>query len=397
MYIQRTAEELVKKLSRQFKVILVTGARQVGKTTLLKNCDQNREFVSLDDLSERRMAIEDPRMFLENHKAPLIIDEIQYAPQLLSYIKLVVDQSDKTGLYWLTGSQQFHMMKNVSESLAGRVGVIDLLGLSLAEISSRPYTKPFDPGLNFEEKIHSDKKINLFKLIYKGFYPILNNQNEQDRDAFYNSYLRTYIERDVRDLTTVSNELTFLTFLQVVAARTGQVLKYSQLSEEVGISQPTAKSWLSILISSNLVYLLPPYYKNITKRMTKMPKIYFLDTGLASYLTGWSSPEVIQKGAMNGAFFETFVISEILKTYLHNGKTPRLYWYRDNIQREIDLLIEKDGLLSPVEIKLSSNPTRSMVKNFDLIENKGKGALICLKEDSQFLTDDVKIVPATSI
>lgn len=397
MYIQRTAEDTIKKFSKQFKVVLVTGARQVGKSTLLKHCGENRNYVSLDDLTEREMAINEPKLFLENHKAPLIIDEIQYAPQLLSYIKLVVDKSDNKGQYWLTGSQQFHMMKNVSESLAGRVGIVDLMGLSLSEISGNKNSIPFDTETesNTDRKIYSTEDI--FKIIYNGSYPALNNNDEIDRNSFYNSYLRTYIERDIRALTTVSDEMKFLTFIRVVAARTGQLLKYSEIAKEVDISEPTAKSWMSILVSSNLVYLLQPYYKNINKRMTKMPKIYFLDTGLCAYLTGWSSPDVIQKGAMNGAFFETFVVSEILKSYLHNGATPLMYVYRDTVQKEIDLLIEKNGKLYPIEIKLTANPNKSMVKNFNVIENAGMGAIICMKEKEMLLTDDVKVIPVFNI
>lgn len=397
MYIQRTAENIIKKFSEQFKVLLITGARQVGKSTLLKHCDESRNYVSLDDLVEREMAINEPKLFLENHKAPLIIDEIQYAPQLLSYIKLIVDKSDKKGQYWLTGSQQFHLMKNVSESLAGRIGIIDLMGLSLAEISKKPDNKPFYPDIDFNLDKKNYSTEDIFKIIYNGSYPALNNKDKQDRNAFYSSYLRTYIERDIRDLTTVSNEMKFLTFIRIIAARTGQILKYSEIAQEADISQPTAKSWMSVLVSSNLVYLLQPYYKNINKRMTKMPKIYFLDTGLCAYLTGWSSPDVIQKGAMAGAFFETFIVSEIIKSYVHNGKTPLIYWYRDTLQKEIDLLIEKDGKLYPIEIKLSANPNKSMIKNFNIINNAGHGALICMSDKEMMLTENVKVIPVSYI
>lgn len=398
MYIKRTSEDVIKKLSKQFKVVLVTGARQVGKSTLLKHCDENRNYVSLDDLSERELAINEPKLFLETHKTPLIIDEIQYAPELLSYIKLIVDKSDKKGQYWLTGSQQFHLMKNVSESLAGRVGILDLMGLSLAELSQTPNNEPFFPDLEYIEKRRENHKnystSDIFKIIYNGSFPALNNQDEfQDRNAFYSAYIRTYIERDIRDLSSISNEMKFLNFIRVVAARTGQVLKYSELANAVDISEPTAKTWLSVLISSNIVYLLEPYYRNITKRMTKMPKIYFLDTGLCSYLTGWSSPEVIEKGAMNGAFFETFVVSEILKSYRHNGERPLIYWYRDTQQKEIDLLIERDGKLHPIEIKLTSNPNKSMLKHFKVLDNQGYGGLICMRESDIPLTEDVSAIP----
>lgn len=402
MYIKRTSEDVIKNLSKQFKVVLVTGARQVGKSTLLKHCDENRNYVSLDDLSERELAINEPKLFLETHKAPLIIDEIQYAPELLSYIKLIVDKSDKKGQYWLTGSQQFHLMKNVSESLAGRVGILDLMGLSLAELSQTPNNEPFFPDLEYIEKRRENHKnystSEIFKIIYNGSFPALNNQDEfQDRNAFYSAYIRTYIERDIRDLSSISNEMKFLNFIRVVAARTGQVLKYSELANAVDISEPTAKTWLSVLVSSNIVYLLEPYYRNITKRMTKMPKIYFLDTGLCSYLTGWSSPEVIEKGAMNGAFFETFVVSEILKSYRHNGERPLIYWYRDTQQKEIDLLIERDGKLHPIEIKLTSNPNKSMLKHFNVLDNQGYGGLICMRESDIPLTEDVSAIPISYI
>lgn len=402
MYIKRTSEDVIKNLSKQFKVVLVTGARQVGKSTLLKHCDENRNYVSLDDLSERELAINEPKLFLETHKAPLIIDEIQYAPELLSYIKLIVDKSDKKGQYWLTGSQQFHLMKNVSESLAGRVGILDLMGLSLAELSQTPNNEPFFPDLEYIEKRRENHKnystSDIFKIIYNGSFPALNNQDEfQDRNAFYSAYIRTYIERDIRDLSSISNEMKFLNFIRVVAARTGQVLKYSELANAVDISEPTAKTWLSVLVSSNIVYLLEPYYRNITKRMTKMPKIHFLDTGLCSYLTGWSSPEVIEKGAMNGAFFETFVVSEILKSYRHNGERPLIYWYRDTQQKEIDLLIERDGKLHPIEIKLTSNPNKSMLKHFNILDNQGYGGLICMRESDIPLTEDVSAIPISYI
>lgn len=399
MYIKRTAENTIKKFSQQFKVVLVIGARQVGKSTLLKYCDNQRSYVTLDDLNEREMAINEPKLFLENHKPPVVIDEIQYAPNLLSYIKLYVDKSEEKGQYWLTGSQQFHLMKNVSESLAGRVGIIDLMGLSLNELTKQPDNLSFYPNDEYIEFKRKKNKIyntaDIFKIILNGSFPALNANQDFDRDAFYSSYLRTYIERDIRDLASISDEMKFLTFIRVVAARTGQVLKYSELAKEVDISQPTAKSWLSILVTSNLVYLLQPYYCNINKRMTKMPKIYFLDTGLCAYLTGWSNFEVMQKGAMNGAFFETFVVSEIIKSYVHNGKRPLIYWYRDSLRKEIDLLIEQDGMIFPIAIKLSANPNKNMVKNFELIKNKGMGSLICMADKDYLLTENVRVFPVS--
>ena len=398
MYIQRTAEATIKRLSKEFKVVLVTGARQVGKSTLLKHCDSAREYVTLDNLFERESANQNPELFLQAHKPPVIIDEIQYAPNLLSYIKMAVDSSDAKGQYWLTGSQHFHMTKNVSESLAGRVGILNLMGFSISELSNRPKRAPFFPDQEeIEKRRRTSKKYTLtevFERIFQGSFPALNDASEHtNRDDFYAAYLNTYVTRDIRDLSAVSNELQFMKFITIVAARTGQVLKYSELANAVGISEPTAKKWLSILVSSDLVYLLEPYYLNITKRMTKMPKLYFLDTGLCAYLTKWSSPETLENGAMNGAFFETFVVSEILKSYRHSGKRPFFYWYRDADQKEIDLLMERDGKLHPLETKLTANPNRSMLKNFSVLKNPGYGGLICLMNKDCPLTENVSAVP----
>ncbi len=398
MYIQRTAENTIKRLSKEFKVVLVTGARQVGKSTLLKHCDSAREYVTLDNLFERESATQNPELFLQAHKPPVIIDEIQYAPNLLSYIKIAVDSTNAKGQYWLTGSQHFHMMKNVSESLAGRVGILNLMGLSLSELSNRPKRAPFFPNQEeIAKRRRTSKKYTLtevFERIFQGSFPALNDALEPtNRDDFYAAYLNTYITRDIRDLSVISNELQFMRFITAVAARTGQVLKYSELANAIGISEPTAKKWLSILVSSDLVYLLEPYYLNITKRMTKMPKLYFLDTGLCAYLTKWSSAETLEYGAMNGAFFETFVVSEILKSYRHSGKRPFLYWYRDADQKEIDLLMEQDGKLHPLEIKLTANPNRSMLKNFSVLKNPGYGGLICLMDRDFPLTENVSAIP----
>lgn len=401
MYIKRTLENTIKKLFKQFKVILVTGARQVGKSTLLKECFKDCNYVSLDKPNIRELAINEPELFLQRYKAPLIIDEIQYAPNLLPYIKAIVDETSDKGQYFLTGSQQFHLMKDVSESLAGRVGIVNLLGLSLNEIDDNINPEPFIPTNDYIEKRRKTAKTytisDIFKIIHKGFYPALNNGEVEDLDYFYSSYIQTYLERDIRDLASINDEMAFLKFIRIVAARTGQVLKYSELASETGISEPTAKKWLSILVTSGLVYLLEPYYSNITKRMTKMPKIYFLDTGLCAYLTGWSTAEVLEKGAMAGAFFETFAVSEILKSYLHNGKRAPLYWYRDIDKKEIDLLIEQDGLFYPIEIKLTSKPDKSMVKNFDTIKNKGEGAVLCLSQQDLPLTKDVNVVPISFV
>lgn len=401
MYINRTLENHIKTISSQFKVILVTGARQVGKSTLLKHCDSERNYVTLDDYRERELAVNDPELFLQRHKAPLIIDEIQYAPNILSYIKMTVDSSDKKGQYWLTGSQQFHMMKNVTESLAGRVAIIDLKGLSLKELDFLEQI-PFLPNEEYIEKMRKSSKkhdlTNIYEKIWKGSYPEVN-ANDTDWETFYKSYLRTYIERDIKDLNAVKNEMDFLKFLRVLAARTGQMLDYTDISKEVGVSSPTIKSWVSILVSSNIVYLLQPYYSNINNRIVKTPKVYFLDTGLCSYLTNWDNPQVLESGAMSGAIFETFVVSEIIKSYNHNIKEPNIFYYRDKDKREIDVIIEQNGKLYPVEIKKSANPEKSAIKNFSVIPNNklGEGSVICLSKDDYPITQTINAIPISYI
>lgn len=398
MYIHRILEKSINKLSKQFKVILVTGARQVGKSTLLKHCDSERNYVTLDDYKAREMALNDPELFLQRYKTPLIIDEIQYAPSLLSYIKIRVDSSDEKGQYWLTGSQQFHMMKNVTESLAGRVAIIDLKGLSLKELDNLEQV-PFLPSTEYIEEMRKTSKThdltNIYEIIWKGAYPELNSNPETDWETFYNSYLRTYIERDIKDLNAVKNEMDFLKFLRILASRTGQMLDYTDISKEVGVSSPTIKSWVSILISSNIVYLLQPYYTNLGNRIVKTPKIYFLDTGLCSYLTNWDNPQVLESGAMSGVIFETFVISEVIKSYTHNAKEPNIYYYRDKEKKEIDLIIEKNGKLFPIEIKKATNPDKKAIKNFSVIPDDiiGEGAVICLANEDYPITRNINAIP----
>lgn len=398
MYINRTLEKHIKQLSNQFKVILVTGARQVGKSTLLKHCDSKRNYVTLDDYRAREMAINDPELFLQRYKAPLIIDEIQYAPSILSYIKIAVDNSDKKGQYWLTGSQQFHMMKNVTESLAGRVAIVDLKGLSLKELDDLEQV-PFVPTSDNIENMRKSSKYHdltdIYEKIWRGSYPEVNTNTDTDWETFYKSYLRTYIERDIKDLNAVKNEMDFIKFLKVLAARTGQMLDYTDISKEVGVSSPTIKSWVSILVSSNIVYLLQPYFSNINKRIVKTPKIYFMDTGLCSYLTNWDNSQVLESGAMSGAIFETYVVSEIIKSYVHNIKEPNIYYYRDKDKREIDVIIERNGKLYPIEIKKSSNPDKSSIKNFSVIseDNLGNGAVVCLAKEDYPITKNINAIP----
>lgn len=399
MYFKRTLAASLKKASETFSIVLITGPRQVGKTTLLEHCSQDdRTYVTLDDPQIRALAKSDPALFFQRFKLPLLIDEVQYAPELFSYLKMIVDKEKKTGMFWLTGSQQFHLMKNISESLAGRVAILDLQGLSQCEKFNKPFRPPFLPTDKLEKIEELDLK-SVYEIILKGSYPALYAQENIDRKLFYSSYLRTYLERDVRDLLNISDEQKFVTFLKVVAARTGQLLNYTDIARDTDVSQNTVKSWISILQTSGLIYLLQPYFNNITSRAIKTPKLYFLDTGLCCYLTGWDNSQTLETGAMSGAIFETYVVSEIIKSYLHNGKQIQIYFYRDKEKKEIDVLIEENGKLYPVEIKKNANPTIKDVKNFSVLDStsmpKGQGAIICFSNNYLPLTNDITIIPVS--
>lgn len=402
MYIKRTIESVIKQANNFFSVVLITGPRQVGKTTVFQNCeDVPKRYVSLDVLDNRELAIRDPRLFLEKYPYPLLIDEIQYAPELFPYIKNMVDVEKKSGMYWLTGSQQFSLMKNVTESLAGRVGILKLQGLSQMEKFNYQNSLVFLPTKEYiEEQEKREISINineLYKTIWKGSYPKLYLNSDENWEMFYESYLQTYLERDIKQISNVINELSFINFMRVMAARTGQLLNYADIARDVGISHQTAKSWLSILKTSGIIYLLEPYYNNLSKRLVKTPKIYFLDTGLACYLTKWKTPELLENGAMNGAILETYIVSEILKNYWHKGKSVNIYFYRDKDMKEIDLIIEENGKLYPIEIKKKSEPNKDDIKHFSVLNkfNKpiGEGAVICLAQTWLPITRGVNRIP----
>ena len=399
-YYKRLAESVIQKQEKMFKTILVTGARQVGKTTMLKNIKPNINYITLDDMLLNQLAVEDPELFLKANKPPIIIDEIQYAPNLLRYIKIEVDNSDKKAMYYLTGSQQFNLMENITESLAGRVGILNLLGLSLREIKDIDFNDPFIPT---EEYLNKRKKYEknityeeIWNIIHKGSMPALY-QEESDVDMFYAMYVSTYIERDVRNLTQVGDTLSFLKFMTALASRIGQLLNLNSIANEVGITIPTAQRWLSILVASNIVYILEPYYNNIMKRAVKTPKVYFLDTGLAAYLTKWKTSEVLEKGTMAGSFFENYVIVEIIKSYNNSGELrPPVYFYRDKEKREIDLIIEQNGKLYPIEIKKTANPNKNMIENFKVLETVkevGEGAIICVYDKIINLDEKNRVIP----
>ena len=402
MYIPRAVESTVIAISKTFPVLLVTGPRQVGKTTLLKHiAEKGRNYVTLDNPLQRRLAVEEPELFLERFEAPVVIDEIQYAPSLLPYIKMRVDRDGIKGAYWLTGSQVFHLMKGASESLAGRVGIVHLLGLSQAEIFGRP-SRPFLPTKTILSANRGATQYGglaeVFTTIQRGSLPaLMAGDNLPDLEQYYSSYIQTYLQRDIRDLSQVGDELAFLRFLTAVAARTGRMLEYADLARDVGISQPTAKKWLSLLVTSGIVTLVEPWCGNALTRMIKAPKLYFLDTGLAAYLTRWTTPQTLEAGAMAGAFFETFIVSEIMKSWYGAGKNPPLFYYRDKDRNEIDLILEVDGQLHPVEIKKSASPGKDAIAAFRLLAAAGKpigsGCVICCAPEYLPLDANNSIVP----
>lgn len=388
-FIKRHAEKTIERLSSSYPAVLITGARQTGKTTLLKKItdSQNIQYLTFDDPIEEQSAKNDPKSFLEFHPYPFMFDEIQYILDLFRYLKIQIDQNRQNGMYFLTGSQQFKLMETASESLSGRIGIVQLYPLSAREIREDENSESFIPTKDFIlARISSLKQrdSNIKKTwlsIYTGGYPEVVKGNVLPKD-FYANYLKTYIERDIKKLTQVADEMQFLQFISIAAARTGQLVNYSDISKDCGISEVTAKKWLSLLVSSGLVYLLQPYSANIEKRVVKTAKLYFMDTGLAAYLTRWSNPDVMQSGAMAGAFFETYVISEIIKSFSNNGEEPPIYFYRDKDKYEIDLLIEQNNILYPVEIKKTATPSSDDAKNFFItkrIKNIkiAQGIIIC--------------------
>lgn len=399
-YIKRAAEKVIEKQEKMFKTILITGARQVGKTTILKNMKKDINYITLDDLILAQSAKEDPNLFFKSNKPPIIIDEIQYVPELLRNIKMIVDETEKNGMFYLTGSQKFSLMKGVSESMAGRVGILNLLGLSMREIKKIDFNLPFLPTEKYLEEREKDivdiSYDEIWEIIHKGSMPKVYDK-EVDIDMFYGMYVSTYLERDVRSLTQVGDIMLFLKFMTSLASRIGQLLNLESIAKEIGITVPTATRWLSILETSNIIYILEPYYNNIMKRAIKTPKVYFLDTGLAAYLLKWKTKEVLEKGIMSGNFFENFVITEIIKSYYNSGELrPPLYFYRDKEKKEIDLIIEENGKLYPIEIKKSANPTKEMIKNFkelEKVKDVGEGAVICMYDKIIDLDEKNKAIP----
>ena len=409
MYIKRHMENALITRAEMYSAVIMTGPRQVGKSTMIKEVLKGIKYVTLDNLAVRSAANESPSMFFKTHEPPVIVDEIQYEPRLLSDIKIIADTDKKKGQFYLTGSQAFHLMKGASESLSGRVGILELLGLSYREIKGVEYKKefypttahidiisPLSPKLSYNETT---------EIIQKGFYPAVyeNNYDQEKREIFFSDYLTTYIERDVSALTQVSDKSAFMKFITAAASLTAQQLNMTTLADICGKEVNTVKRWLSILETSGLIFILEPYYEKTAKRLTKTPKLYFLDTGLACWLTGWNSPEQLMRGAMSGRMFETYVMAEILKSYKNAGKSvkQKFSYYRNFDGKEIDLIIDRGDVLHPIEIKLTADPKKGDVAAFNNLERfskpVGEGGIICMCETPLHLTEKVRVIPVNMV
>ncbi|HBT95961.1 MAG TPA: ATPase [Coriobacteriia bacterium] len=406
MYYPRHIEAVLQRMERRKSVLVLTGARQVGKSTMLKTVHSGMGYIALDSPLVRQSALDAPSIFFEMHKPPIIVDEIQKAGLLFEYIKVYVDESGEKGQFYLSGSQSFRLMQGVSESLAGRAGVIKMLGLSLRELDFSGFREPFLPTL---EKIEGRCKAGIsgdyqttVERIHAGFFPELHEVKGDlcDWRDYYSSYLQTYIEKDIKDVLRVHDESAFVKFVRACASLTGQILNVTTLAEACGKDVTTARRWLSVLESSGLVYLLQPYHNNYLKRLVKTPKLYFLDTGFACWLLGWNTPEQLVNGAMWGHIFETFVVGEVLKSYYNDGLSDApLFYYRNKDKREIDLVIKEGGVLYPVEIKTTGDPDKRVLSAFDVLDNipgieRGTGAVICMTKNVLPLTGSEYMVPA---
>ena len=414
MYIKRSITEILKKRAKNSRCLLLTGPRQVGKSTLLKEIYSDVKYYTFDDKVLLTSALDDPKLFLKNAAKPSIFDEVQYAKELFPYIKIECDKENRYENYYLTGSQQMKLMDKAKESLAGRVSILELQGLSMREINDISFNKHFVPT---EEYIAAREKEvkpydNIWQNIHRGAYPELY-VTEREWVDFYSSYVRTYLERDIKDEIEIKDEIAYTRFLTSVAARTGQILNYASISEEVGVTQATIKNWISVLEKTGIVFILQPYYSSHLTRAIKTPKIYFRDTGLACYLTRWNNYEALENSAVAGNMFETFVINEIIKSFINEGLEYNfsVFYYRGKdkkrikqngetveTENEIDFIIEENGVLYPIEIKKSAKPMKSMADAFDVLDKdidkkRGMGAIVCLYDDKLYLKEDLVVLP----
>ena len=407
-YIKRDLESVIMQANEEYPAIIVTGPRQVGKTTMLQKLMEgtNRCYVTLDDLNERALAQSDPEMFFQMHKPPILIDEVQYAPQLFTYIKIYADRDKRPGDFWMTGSQTFKLMKLAGESLAGRACILHMSTMSQNELYGSGENKPFTLDLNdLQRRISSRSPADtpeMFGRIFKGSMPALASGRVSNRNLYYSSYIQTYIERDIRELNGAIESVEFLRFITAVACRAGQMVTLSDIGNDMdGMRSEKVQEWLGLLEKSDIIFYLHPYSNNLLKRTVSKPKLYFYDTGLVAYLTKWSSPETLEAGAFNGAILENYTVAEIMKTYFNSGEQPNMYYYRDNDAKEIDIVIESDGELHPLEIKKTANPGAQLTRPFKLLDKgsvpRGKGAILCMKGTLSAIDSESYIVPIWGI
>ena len=401
-YIKRDIELTIREVSKSYAAVIVTGPRQVGKTTTLRQlAESGRTEVTLDDEEARRLAKNDPELFLSIYKPPLLIDEVQYAPEIFSRIKIEIDNGAKPGSYWMTGSQPFSLMALAQESLAGRVAILHMASLSQHEIYGGEKNEPFSIELvKLQGRTKGRNKIDTaqqYERIWKGSLPGHISGQYPQRDIFYSSYLQTYIQRDIREMYEEVDYLQFADFVRAAACRAGQMLNVHDIALDVGVSDDTAKRWLGLLEKSDVIFYLRPFSNNLLKRTIKTPKMYFFDTGLVAYLTKYSSPDILMNGAINGAILENYVVSEIIKSYGNYGLEAICHYYRDKDSKEIDLVMESDGELHPVEIKKTASPPTELASTFKVLDKaklqRGTGAIICTKQEISALDRNTLIVP----
>ena len=406
-YIKRELERKFIKMSGFFKAVLVTGARQVGKTTMMKHLAEGtgRTYVTLDNTLARDLAKRDPILFFQTYKPPILIDEVQKAPELFEQIKIMCDESDEKGLFWLTGSQQYKMMKKIRETLAGRLGILELYSLSQKEKSGIS----FDTELDFSLDALKSRQLQMpkndiqvvFQHIWEGGMPQVLGVDDELRSEYYNSYIETYLMRDIAEEANITDYVRFRKFLSACAALTSEQVNYSNLAEAADISQPTAKEWVTVLQGLGIIYLLQPYSNNALKRLTKTPKLYFCDTGLCAYLSMWLTSATLMNGAVSGHFYENYVVMELVKNFAYAKTKANITYYRDSNAKEIDVFIEENDIIHPLEIKKSANPNNREVKKYEVLDkaqlNRGNGGIVCMCEEPIPIDADNCLIPSNLI
>ena len=406
-YKSRELERKFLKMNRNFKAILVTGARQVGKTTMLKHLAEgtDRTYVTMDNMMARELAKSDPVLFFQTYKPPILIDEIQKAPELFEQIKIMCDESEEKGRFWITGSQQYKMMSQVRETMAGRIGILSLYSLSQREKAG--ILLEDEPDFSLQALLERQKLfkrnniIDVYKHIWTGGMPEIQEADSEIREEYYNSYIETYLMRDATEVGGISDTVKFNKFLTACAALISSQINYSTLAEAADISEPTTKNWLNVLQGLGIIYLLPPFENNELKRLVKMPKLYFCDTALCAYLSKWLSVETLMNGAASGHYYENYVVMEFVKTYAYSKAKANLSYYRDSNAKEIDIFIEENDMTHPIEIKKSANPNRREVKKYSVMDKtslkRGEGGIVCMCEEVIPIDEDNCFIPSNII